>query len=241
MLLQHFFYFFYRYLYGGIWRREYLNESLIDFGFFLNDVLYVKPYCLIAMNIGWCIFFILSGISFHFSKSNVKRSIKLIIFFVSYYLICFLLQNYTPYPLTLNFGIFLGYAIYILLFEVIKEFPFWVSIVLSSNFLILSIFSYFFDFNLEVNPLRWFNFSQRIKMEYLDQWYLFPSIFFYSLGYIFGMTLYQQKKSKIPFLEKKIFMPVTLLGKNSKYIYLSNLIFFPVVFIIVTWIINGGL
>ena len=241
MLLQHFFYFLYRYIYGEIWKKEYLSGGLIEFGNFLNDALYIKPYCRIAMSIGWFIFFCMSGINFHFSKNNKKRVMYLLIFFLSYYFICFLLQNFTLYPLTLNFGIFLGYALFILLFDFIKIFPFWVSIVLCIAFLILSICSYTLNFNLEVSPFRWFNFSQKNKMDYLDQWYLCPSIFFYSLGYIMGKLLYKEKKSKLPFLEKKIFIPVLFFGKNSKYIYLGNLVFFPVVFIFATYIINGGL
>ena len=241
MLIQHFFYFFYRYLYGGIWKRAVLSDSLIRFGYFLNEALYEKPYCNIAMNIGWCIFFVLAGINFNFSKNNKKRALILLIAFSIYYFICFLLQNYTPYPLTLNFGIFLGYAAYILLYEFIKRFPFNIAIISSIVFLILSIFSYIFNFNLEINPLRWFKLSQRINMNYLDQWSIFPSIFFYSEGYILGNTLYKEKKSRLLFFDKKIFSPFLTLGKYSKYIYIGNLIVFPLAFIITTGIINRGL
>ena len=100
MLLQHFFYFLYRYIYGEIWKKEDLSGGLVEFGIFLSDALYIKPYCRIAMNVGWFIFFCMSGINFHFSKNNKKRVMFLLIFFLSYYLVCFLLQNFTLYPLT---------------------------------------------------------------------------------------------------------------------------------------------
>lgn len=241
MLLQHLFYFFYCYIYCGIWNKDFLNDNIINFGNYLNDVLYNQPYCTILMNIGWCIFFTLSGINFHFSNNNKKRALILLISFSIYYLICFLLQNYTIYPLTLNFGIFLGYALYILFYELVKLFPFYVAVILTVIFFICSILSFVLKFNLEINPLRWFKVSQRNKMEYLDEWNLFPSIFFYSLGYILGKTLYKDKKSKIPILGHPAFKPLNFIGKYSKYFYIGNLIVFPVAFIITTYFINGAL
>jgi uncharacterized membrane protein len=242
MCLQHLCWFFYRYLYCGIWEAEKITASFLGFGKLTNEILYVYPYNLTAMSIAWCLYFLMAGISFTFSRKNYKRSAITVGFFLLVYVVAVLCQNFMKYPVVLNFGMFLGYAVYMLIFQLIRRFPLWFHIAISAILLVLAICCQVFEFNFELNPLRWFGLSQSWNMGYLDEWFIMPSLFFYALGGVIGRTIYKNKTSKLQQLNKwVIFKPLLWLGKHSMMVYVANIIAYPLLFIILTAIINGGL
>lgn len=241
MLLQHFAFMYYLFSYTGIWKFENQSQVSIKIGEFCNDVLFGNQYIGYFVFLIWLIFFILAGISFTLSKHNLRRFLLLVTFFLIYYLVSFFILNYTKYPVIFNFGIFIGYAFCILIFLILDRFPIFVNIIFSIAFLTASIILYFYDLNFSLSPFRWFNFSQTHNMSNYDQWVIFPYIFTYSIGYLLGKTIYREKNSKISFLGCKIFAPINYLGRYSIYFYIGNIIVFPVLFLIVTLFINGGL
>jgi hypothetical protein len=184
----------------------------------------------------------MAGVSFTFSHNNYKRSAIIAVFFALVYIIAAVCQNFFDNPVILNFGIFLGYAFYILLFQLIRKLPLWFHIVLTATLLALAICCQILEFNFELNPLRWFDLSQDWNMGHLDEWLLMPSLFFYSLGFVLGRTVYKNKTSKLQPLNKWIvFKPVLWFSKHSMIIYVANIVFYPILFIVLTAIINGGL
>lgn len=241
MCLQHLCWFFYRYIYCGIWNSSKLSDRLRSFGVFTNNFLYENPFNLTAMPVGWCIFFLMAGISFTFSRNNYRRALITFVFFIILYLIAIICQTYLKYPVMLNFGIFLGYAFYIFFFQIVKATPFLFHALLAFLLLILTGLYFVFNLNFEINPLRWFGISQQLNLEYLDEWKLMPSVFFYFLGGILGRTLYKNKTSKLQSLNNcNIFKPILLIGKNSMFVYVLSIVVYPLIFIILTAIINGG-
>ena len=195
MCLQHLFYFFYMYSYCQVWNYTGNDTFLYQIGEVSNFILFGTPCNLIIMGIAWDIYFFMSGITSSFSNNNFKKAIKIFIFFISYYIIAALCQNFIKYPLILNFGMFLGYSCYAFIFHFFKKINLKIQIVIVAILMVVGIVFEITGYNLELNPLRWFNFSQNINMYYLDEWNVFPSIFFFFFGGIIGQIIYKNKES----------------------------------------------
>lgn len=235
MCLEHLAYYFYRYVYLGIWNRNILPLGILQFGDWCNYFLYESIARPILRGIALALFFLVSGIATTFSKSNIKRAIKITLFFLFLYILAFIAQNFISYPVMLNFGVFLTYAFCILLFEIMHKMPFWLYIVASAIFLVLSVLAHFFFADFGINPLRWIGLSQYLNLQYLDDYPLFPSIFFFALGVILGKTFYKERKSPLYRLNNFVVLkPVLWVGKRSLLVYGVHFFLYPVIFIIVS-------
>jgi uncharacterized membrane protein len=167
------------------------------------------------------------------------RALKIFSFFLFLYLIAFVAQNYIYYPIVLDFGVFLAYAVCIVVFQIINKAPLWTHIALTGILLVLSVFAHLYFPDFCINPLRWFGVSQKLNLHYLDEYPIFPSIFLYGIGIILGKTIYKQRKSYLEKLNNyKALKPITWVGKNSLIVYGVHYFLYPAVFIIISIILS---
>ncbi|MDR0750988.1 MAG: DUF1624 domain-containing protein [Christensenellaceae bacterium] len=242
LCFQHLWYFFYYYLNGRIWNTEKLSQKFQDFTHIVNHMLYANSFNYITNQIVWYLFFTMSGISFMISRNHLKRAFNLGCFFLVAYAIGLIVRNLQTYPLIFIFGVFLGYAVYIVIFDLIKNFPLIFHYILTIILFILAIYCDVHELNFELNPLHWIGLSQAWNLGSLDSWLFMPTIFFYSAGGVLARTVYKDKTSKLPILNKIIiFKPLLWMGKNSMVIYVLQAIYYPIVFLMLTIFINGGL
>ena len=235
MCLEHLAYYFYRYVFLGIWDNTILPAGVIQLGSWCNYFLYESTARPILRGVALALFFLVSGIASTFSKSNVKRATKILSFFVLLYILAFVAQNFIQYPVMLNFGVFLAYAFCILLFELFRKIPLWLHYVISVILLALSVLAYFFFADFGINPLRWFGISQYLNLQFLDDYPIFPSIFFFSLGVVLGKTIYKKKKNPLYKLNNCIVLkPVLWVGRNSLIVYGVHFLLYPIIFVIVS-------
>ncbi|MDR2266256.1 MAG: DUF1624 domain-containing protein [Christensenellaceae bacterium] len=242
MCLQPLCWFFYRYLYGQIWNPLNISNGFRVFAEWTNRFLYEQPSNLTAMSVAWCLYFTMAGISLTFSQKNHKRALITFCFFIAVYIVAALCQNFLKYPVILNFGIFSGYAFYMIAFQLVRKLPLWFHITVTGVLFVLTVCCFVFEFNFDLNPLRWFGLSQKWKLSYLDEWLLMPSLFFYALGGVLGRSIYKKEMGKLqPLNNLFVFKPLLWFGRNSMLIYVANIVLYPIIFIVLTVVINGGL
>jgi hypothetical protein len=226
----------------GFWDPNGKSTAIQNLGIMAYDSLRGTPVAYRLLHVAWCVFFFLSGISMTFSHKNYKRALMLFVFFLILYTVYALTSKYSKYFIMLEFGIFIGYCLYTLFFQLIRKLPLWFHIVLTVAILALTIYSQLSDFNVELSPFHWFGISKKLNISYYDSWEMFPSLFFFATGGLVGRTVYKERKGLFQKLDKYlIFTPFTWFGKHSIQIYIGSGILYPVVFILLTPIINAGL
>ncbi|MDR2266854.1 MAG: hypothetical protein LBE09_04640 [Christensenellaceae bacterium] len=84
--------------------------------------------------------------------------------------------------------------------------------------------------------------SKRLNMAYLDEWELMASLSFYAFSGIIVKTLYKKRSSKLKSLNDIfIFKHMLWAGQHSMKIYVAHIVLYPLVFLLLTVKINGGL
>jgi uncharacterized membrane protein len=240
--MEHPVYFISNYVNMGIWDPNQVSIAVQKAGELAHAVLTGTPVHYRLLKAAWCIYFFLSGITLTFSRNQYKKCLGLLVLFaVSYITYAFTNKN-TDYFIMLEFGMFLGYCVYTFFFQLIRKFPLWFHISLACALFVVLIFSQINNFNFELNPLRWFGISKKLSMSNYDSWNIFPSIFFFAAGGVVGRTVYKNRKSLLPTLDKYlIFKPITWFGRHSLQIYIGLNILLPIIFISLTPIINASI
>ncbi|MDR2267215.1 MAG: DUF1624 domain-containing protein [Christensenellaceae bacterium] len=242
MSINRFFYFVTNYVGLGIWDPNRNSTAIQNLGIMAHDTIRGTPVESRIVLVAYSLFFLLSGISLTFSRKNYKRALMLLIFFLILYTVYALTSKFSKYFIMLEFGIFIGYCLFTLFFQLIRKLPLWFHIALTVAILVLTIYSQLSDFNVELSPFHWFGISKKLNISYYDSWDMFPSLFFFATGGLVGRTVYKNRKGLFQKLDKYlIFAPFTQFGKNSIKIYIGIVILYPVVFILLTPIINAGL
>ena len=191
---------------------------------------------------GWAQWFLICGISNHFSQNNNKRARGTFIVFMIFYTLSAIFIQLTSHEVMMMFGIILGYAICIALFEFIRRLnPNIIARVLIMLFFIaLSVTAWLFYPEFSVNPLRWLGISQRLGIQ--NDWFPLPVfIFAFAIGDLLGATIYKGRNDffKLKDMYKvKIFKPITFCGQNSIWVFFYQALLIPFFFISVHLILQ---
>ena len=257
-----------------------IDHFFYDCGFFVNEMfnyelLMASPiYALVQFaRVYWrhplrkairqiclLLFFLISGICASFSKNNLKRSLKLMLFSAAATILSFgysyltkhwdFLINVKAEPLYWLFPIFFCYGFSIFTYEIIHR---TVRFIMKRDSLIapciallggLAIIFVFIYYDLHNAPLEFYErdhffeyvlgFSQ--AYEDFDSWPLFPFMGYLLIGVFTGFVLYREKKS-IFFKEQdsnlfvKLNKPISFLGRHSLWVYiLHQVIIVPILY-----------
>ena len=200
-------------------------------------------------------FFVLCGISCAFSRSNLKRGIKLAMVAMIYTGLSYLIEVIVPdmSGFLVMYGVLHMLATCILLFSLI-ELACRKDIVSALVALALGCFIFFFldgylaslpspekdsilsiiHVNLTAYGLRQFSPG--------DYFPLIPNFAFFLWGVFFGKTIYRRKKSLLPFLDGKWNRPILFLGRHTLLIYVLHVAIISGILALLTyiWIVPGN-
>ena len=198
----------------------------------VHQSLYGKIYDLTYKS-GVDLFFIISGISYKFSRNSFKNALRLLFgaAFVSGY--TKLLELYTGDTLQfIRFGALHCYALCHLIYYYLLE--------KRSNkvLLLIAAVSFAVGYYLQINPvysdlalLVPFGIPEK-GVPYRDYWPIFPMLGWFLVGIVLGRKYYGKKISLFTKQEgKKWYKPLCFLGRYSGLIYCGHMVVYSLVFI----------
>lgn len=204
---------------GFVFRNIYTNPFLLKICNFAYTYIFSDAKKIINAILCWSLFMLISGISSTFSKSNIKRGLKLLliatIFSIGTYLVTlFFKQNNPNTNFTVYFGILHCLAICMLLTPLLNKLKNYQLIILGT----IIIVSYFFTKNIKANHLYLLPFNiYPDNLATLDYQPLIPRLGIYMLGMVVGRTIYKKKESI--FKKELKLQPLTFFGKNTLLLY----------------------
>lgn len=207
---------------GFIFKNLYTNPTLLKICNFCYKYVTSDTKTIVNTLLCWAIFMFLSGISSTFTRSNLKRGLRLLIiatiFSIGTYIVTLFFKQNNPYiNYTVYFGILHCLAICMLLTPLLKKLKNYQLIILG----IIIIGSYFVTENIKVNHywLLPFNISPK-NLSTIDYQPLIPRLGIYMLGMVVGRTLYKNKQS---IFKKEIKIePLNFFGKHSLFLYFAH-------------------
>jgi len=203
------------------------------------------------------LFFLLSGISSSFSRNNLKRGIKLLIFSFIISLTTIILYHITKaltFIQTVDVRIYIGaitcFAATIIIYGLLNKLfdKFNLSIRFKNYFFLVTGLSIILFSSLwGLYPQEYLNelyvWNTKSFFEFIfgklaygngDYFGLFPFLGYIFIGGFLGQTLYKDKKSKIEKFENNRFIKdISIIGRKTLYIYLLHqVVLFPIVILI---------
>jgi uncharacterized membrane protein len=245
MIVQHFGYFCARFI-TRVWDANKLNNYEIwKFGNWCDYFMYSTINDRL-MEVAWVLFFFMAGITLTFSRHNYRRACYLLGMFAVLYFLTFLWKNYFNYRYIyiLGFGMFLAYALYIFIWTLINKLPVIVHMAICGILLILLVLFMFYFPSPDVNPLKWFGVNRQLNINSTAGFSLFPSVFYFSFGVVIGKLYYENRKSplKLSGLSNLVpLKPILWAGHHATILYAVQAVLYPVVFFVLTIVINGSL
>lgn len=225
------------------YEHTFLN-GFISLGYFYWDSTLRKAFRYSAL----FLFFTLSGISTHFSKSNIKRGGLLVLISIAICLLSIFYSQLVLYvepfsklgldELLFVFPIFWVYGFSLLVYGLIKkasDFLFKKEIYLNIFTLVIAIVSIWFGFYLTPNldtpiipfsnaPFFDFLIGKYAPNNQMDYWGLFPYMGLIFLGAFLGQTIYKNRTSLIVkqanVFTNYISTPVTFIGRHALVCYI---------------------
>lgn len=204
---------------GFVFRNIYTNPTLLKICNFCYNYIFSDIKAIINTIFCWAIFMFVSGISSTFSKSNLKRGIRLLIigtiFSLGTYIVTLFFRQINPdINFTIYFGILQCLAVCMLLTPFLNK--------LNNYYLLffglLIIGCYFITNTMRVDHLWFLPFNIRPEnLSTLDYQPLIPRLGIYMIGMVVGRTVYKNKKS---IFKKDIKIePLNFFGKNCLWLY----------------------
>ncbi len=204
---------------GFIFRNIYTNSFLLKICDFCYNYIFSDTKKIVNSLLCWSIFMLVSGISSTFSKSNLKRGLKVLaiatIFSIGTYVVTLVFKQNNPnINFTIYFGILQCLGICMLLTPLLNKLKNWQLVVIG----ILVIISYFFTNKIKVDHLFLLPFNiYPSNLSTLDYQPLVPRLGIYMLGIVIGRTLYKEQKSL--FNKELTIEPLTFFGKHTLWLY----------------------
>lgn len=180
------------------------------------------------------VFLLVSGISFTFSRSNLKRSLKFAIAAALLSLVTWIVEKTSGLNIFIIFGIIHMFALCTFLTYVLRK-------IWNNNYFILIVgfasifYGVFFEW-YKVGYLSELTFSNfwmvvvGLKGYGADFFGVFPQLGFILVGTVIGDVFYKNKTSLLPHLDGNWHLPITWSGKNSFPIFLVHQ---PLIFLII--------
>lgn len=175
------------------------------------------------------LFFGVSGISFTFSRNNLKRGLKFAGVAVLIFLFTYFGEKWTGIQLTIVSGVISIFALSTLLAWLLRKI--WnndVFIFIVGTLAVL--LGFFLGGDARPGALTWANVPLMFLgfVEYgADYFTLFPYSGFLILGTVVGNRLYRSRKSLFPHLDRGWNAPACFVGRNSLWFFLLHQ---PVIF-----------
>ena len=220
-----------------------------------------SPIRQIVRQICLLLFFVVSGICASFSKNNLKRSLKLMLFstiatFLSFGY-SYLTKNWDflieagAKPMYWLFPIFFCYGFSIFIYEMIHRLT---KLIMKRDsmvapfiafFLGMFILALFIHFDLYNAP--WENYERSHFWKYIlgfancredfDSWPLIPFMGYLLIGVFVGFVVYNHRESLIFKNDNNLFVrlnkPVSFLGRHSLWVYILHQVFIlPVLYLV---------
>lgn len=204
-------------IFGDAWN----NAGMFDFGYFYW---YHEIRVAIRLTVVFLFFFI-SGISTSFSRSNLYRALKVLIF-------AYLVTFFTSFvEIDIRFGVLhaLGYSMLIYALLDLIDKTIWSKLAIGAILVILGILiaANSADF---LNLPQWLNNVLGLPEKGFsadDYVPMLPWTGIFLIGSVFGRLFYKQRKSLLSKLETKFTEPIEFLGRHALIIYpLHQLIIF---------------
>lgn len=201
--------------------------GLVDFAYFFyweNDIRTVIRYGVVFL------FFLISGISSTFSRSDFYRALKVLIF-------AYGVTFFTSFVgIDIQFGVLHAFGYSMLLYAILNTFDktIWSKAILGLIILVFGILIFYNAANFLKLPesFQWLNnvigFPEK---NYSDGDYvpLLPWTGIFLLGSVIGKLFYKNKKSLMPKLDTKITKPIEFVGRHALIIYpLHQIIIFGI-------------
>ena len=210
-----------------------IQDGTVSRGFFQKAYQLLQPQ-------GVDVFFVVSGISCMFSRSNLKSGIRLLIAAYAVSLFTYLVSIWRGEPsVFIRFGALQCYAYCHLIYSFLLE--------KRSNkiTLIAAIFSLIIGYYLHYNPISIqspflvpFGITDR-GILWNDYWPIFPMLGWFLLGVLLGRKYYAQKRTLIPLPKfNHITRPLQWLGRYSGVIYVSHIVLYTIVFCGIGYVFN---
>lgn len=209
-----------------------LNNGLENAPFYRFLEFYHKPAV--------ALFFVVSGVSTHFSTNKLKASLRLVCSAAFVSLFTAGLARFSgDKGQFIRFGVLHCYAachlIHYFILEKCSDRVLFITAV-SSMFIghLLRLYPIYSDFALLVP----FGVYERGAVG-RDYWPVFPMLGWFLLGIVLGKHLYSQKATRFPEQEsKKWYRPLCFLGRHSGLLYCGHIVVYPILFYGMGYILN---
>ncbi|MFP4477898.1 MAG: heparan-alpha-glucosaminide N-acetyltransferase domain-containing protein [Candidatus Izemoplasmatales bacterium] len=171
------------------------------------------------------LFLLISGISFTFSKDNLKRGLKLLIVAIVITLVTYLVDQFLNFGVLIVFGVIHMFAVNTLLTVLIRK------LIKNEIFILLLgmlILTFSFIYGLFTPPFVSLSFENLPKIILgfgrfgADHFGVFPYLGIILIGTVVGQTFYKNRLSLMPQVnlsQKNVFL---LAGRYSLYIYVVH-------------------
>ena len=170
------------------------------------------------------LFMTISGISCSFSKNNLKRFVRLAIVALSITLAMFLLSLATDYDFNIFFGVFHCYGVCVFAYWLINKFPFKIYLISALSLVVISVLIAIFQPTLPgTNILMPLGIPSANYVSSVEYFPVFPAIGVFVIGTILGKTIYKNKKSLMPILDKIKYHPIEFVGRHGILIYACHI------------------
>lgn len=220
------------------------NSLLSIIGSLASDY-WVNPYRKIIQFIGLTCFVLLSGISCAFSKSNTKRSVKMIGLFLAIGVITNLANSFIPTGSVINFNVIGVIACSVLIYSLFEN---------KSLKVIVAFWAILFLFYLIGLPILYENFSDGPGLVWplwnttdvivngkpyyqADYMSLFPFILFFFLGVLIAKTYYKDKNKHLG-KHYNFEKPICFIGRHSFIFYIGHQLVFMAIFYFIDFCIK---
>lgn len=236
--------------YGGWCMMIFKNYNDIDSSFIntlvkIADTFEMSTFREVCHYIFVTLFLTICGISCTFSKSNVKRGIKIIGAGLIVTLATVIISKVSGDEFYIIFGILSTLGISVLLYALCEKIydNKWLFLIIGCLIILWGFLINWWDAP-RLNNIHELNFSNIIKMilGYViygeDCFGLVPCTGVVFIGAFIGKTLYKDRKTKVPKLKGKWVRPFTFVGTHALWVYLLHQVL-AVIIIFLLYVIAG--
>lgn len=222
----------------GVFRYDFstaAGRNLLSFSLRYWNGLYRK----IAHPVVLFSFFALSGLVTVFSKSKLKRAIKMSVYTILLFIVTFIAEKILNMNCKITIGVLYAFAVcYFAVFLLEKvNTKAWIYLVTG---IILSVIGllYIYKINWLSDKLFFLVFDERYfySGKTADYFPILPYLGYFFIGMFFGKTFYTDKKPKIHYspVAEKILSPITFIGRTSLiWYFVSQGIFVAIIYVLI--------
>lgn len=172
------------------------------------------------------LFFGVSGISFTFSRNNIKRGLKFLAFSAVIFAVTRIAEVATGLPVTIFSGVITIFALSTLITFLFRKLwdNDWFLLMSGTAAIILGFFVIGVNPG-EVSGLTWSNWYLIIlgfQGYGADYFGLFPFLGYLMIGTVVGNQFYRNRVSLLPHWDHPWHRPVTFVGRNSLIVFLTH-------------------